>query len=145
MVKKVDDLIDSFDVCEAEASFVRKKISKNRNMASNRDTCCHTLTFCIFSPLRAVDHHIELEIDCSSQEVSNAALEGFSHLPMMVTRIPFPWGPQSAMFSAPVLFAALIFSSATQVIAHEHHDDEIPEGEAISADPIVAFQPLPPP
>lgn len=61
---------------------------------------------------------------------------------MMLPRIPFPRGPLSTMFSARVLSAALVFSLAARVIAHEHHEDEIPEGEAISVDPIVALPPL---
>lgn len=78
----------------------------------------------------------------SSQEVPNAAFENPSHLPMMVARIPFPQGPQSIMFSPSFLIAVSFLSLATKVIAHEHHDDEIPEGEAISADPIVVLPPL---
>lgn len=45
------------------------------------------------------------------------------------------------MFSPRALIVALFFSLAPQVIAHEHHDDEIPEGEVVSADPIVTLHP----
>lgn len=64
---------------------------------------------------------------------------------MMLPRTLFQQGSQSTMFSAPVLSAALVFSLVTRVIAHEHHDDEIPEGEGVSADPIVTLSPFPSP
>lgn len=98
-----------------------------------------------FPPLHAIDHHTAPQISFSCQEVSNAVFKDSSHLPIKLTRIPFLEGPQSTMFSAPVLSAALVFSLASRVIAHEHHDDDIPEGEAISADPIVIIPPPPPP
>lgn len=36
-----------------------------------------------------------------------------------------------------VAFAALALSLAVGISAHEHHEEDIPEGEAISPDPIV--------
>lgn len=60
---------------------------------------------------------------------------------MILARFPSPRGPQPVLFSSPILISALFYSLAARVIAHEHHEDEIPEGEAISADPIVALSP----
>lgn len=44
--------------------------------------------------------------------------------------------------SASIRLLALLYL-AGQALTHEHHTDEIPEGEAISAQPIV-FIPFPP-
>ena len=47
---------------------------------------------------------------------------------------------QIPTMSRPLCILALLYL-AGQALTHEHHTDEIPEGEAISAQPIV----LPPP
>ena len=39
---------------------------------------------------------------------------------------------------SPLSIAALL-CFAGQVLAHEHHTDDIPEGEAVSAEPIVCL------
>lgn len=38
-----------------------------------------------------------------------------------------------------VLGTLLLLLSVPSVAAHEHHEDNIPAGEAISAEPIVPF------
>ena len=44
--------------------------------------------------------------------------------------------------SRPLRLLALLYLVG-QAVAHEHHTDEIPEGEAISAEPIVPPPPRP--
>lgn len=39
-----------------------------------------------------------------------------------------------------VLLGLSLFAS--RVLAHEHHGDAVPEGEGVTADPIVRFSPL---
>lgn len=43
-------------------------------------------------------------------------------------------------FKIPTLLIFLYIISFGKVAAHEHHGDAIPEGEAISADPIVCLK-----
>lgn len=81
--------------------------------------------------------------DFSNQKGPNAAFENLTHLSIMVAGLPFTLGPQSVMSSHSIFITALCLSLAATVIAHEHHGDEIPEGEAISADPIVVLPALP--
>lgn len=51
-------------------------------------------------------------------------------------------GPNFTMSLSSIFTAVLTLSVlATKVIAHEHHGDEIPEGAAVSADPIVSSRP----
>lgn len=40
-----------------------------------------------------------------------------------------------------VLGTLSLILSIASVVAHEHHEDNIPDGEAISAEPIVPFPP----
>ena len=41
--------------------------------------------------------------------------------------------------STSIAGAVLYLSFATNVAAHEHHSDDIPEGEVVSVDPIVRY------
>lgn len=34
--------------------------------------------------------------------------------------------------------SAILTATATMAMAHEHHEDEIPDGSAISAEPLVS-------
>ena len=52
--------------------------------------------------------------------------------PIMLSAVRIP-----AMSSLLSIAALLCF--AGQVLAHEHHMDDIPEGEAVSAEPIVCL------
>lgn len=38
-----------------------------------------------------------------------------------------------------VLLSAVIAATASMAMAHEHHEDEIPDGSAVSAEPLVSF------
>lgn len=40
------------------------------------------------------------------------------------------------------LVIILLVLSVARAAAHEHHEDNIPNGEAISAEPIVPFPPF---
>jgi hypothetical protein len=37
-----------------------------------------------------------------------------------------------------VLVGAMLAVTATMAMAHEHHEDEIPDGSAVSAEPLVS-------
>jgi hypothetical protein len=45
-----------------------------------------------------------------------------------------------ALSSRRIAVALLIAATARTSYAHEHHDDAIPEGEAISPDPLVSWK-----
>ncbi len=45
-----------------------------------------------------------------------------------------------AISSRRIAVALLMAATARTAYAHEHHDDAIPEGEAISPDPLVSLK-----
>lgn len=48
----------------------------------------------------------------------------------------------SQVLSKRVQAATVLALLVSTVQAHEHHEDKIPEGEAISPDPLVRFHPV---
>ena len=56
----------------------------------------------------------------------------------MIVSILSPQIPRITSMSRPTAVVALLFL-ARHVLAHEHHEEDIPEGEGVSAEPIVYY------
>lgn len=58
---------------------------------------------------------------------------------MMATQKSHPYGPIMSNFQPSLLHIASCLLLVAQATAHEHHNDDIPEGQAISAEPLVSL------